>query len=390
VTIESAPHAAAPPNSGAPRQSASSVALVRARALSKRREGRLRFALLINLVIFLLQVVFGIVGHSLGLIADAAHNLTDVVAVFASIVAVRWARRRPTSQRTFGFHRATILAAQANAASILVVTAFIVYEGARRLVHPEKVHGAIVVIVAAIAAVSNLLAALLLRETGHGHRGHDHGNNAHEHDEHDHEHHDHEDHGRKPHEVMDVDGPDMEDKRADHAASEFASTVEPVADLNMRSAMLHLLGDAVASVGVLIAGLVILLTNRFYWLDPLASIGIGVLIGFHAWKLLRQTAEVLLESTPDGIDPNEVTKSIASVSGVEDVHDLHVWSLSSDVRALSVHVVVHGQPSLEEAQLVGNAVKERVRQRYSIAHATVELEGENCSPAGEWCAIDEQ
>jgi cobalt-zinc-cadmium efflux system protein len=296
--------------------------------VSVRRESRLRLALGFNIVIVVVQVVFGIVAHSLGLLADAGHNLTDVLAVVLSLIAVRWARRRPTGQRSFGHHRATILAAQANAFLILGATVLITYEGLRRLLHPAAVNGRIVIVVALIAAAGNLAAAVALREP-HGH------------------------------------------------------------DLNMRSAFLHMAGDAASSFGVAVAGAIMLLTKGNYWLDPLVSIGIGAIIAYHAWKLLRSTNEVLLESTPAGLDIAELTAVINGVDGVEHVHDLHVWSLSSEVRALSAHVVLDGHPSLEEAQVVATAIKSTIGPQFSIAHATLELECESCVDQGPWCAIDD-
>lgn len=303
---------------------------------SERREKRLTIALGLNLIIVLAQVVFGFVAHSLGLIADAGHNLTDVAAILASLIAVRWARRRPTGQRSFGYHRATILAAQANAVGILVVTLWIVYEAVVRLLHPEPVRGGLVVIVALIAAAANLFAALAVRESHAGHSGH----------------------------------------------------VSSGTDLNMRSAMLHLISDTAASIGVAVAGAVILLVDGGYWLDPGISIVLGLLIAFQAWKLLRAATDVLLESTPLGIDTADVADAIRTMVGVEEVHDLHVWSLSSDVRALSAHLVMSGHPTLEEAQVVGDAVKRMIGPRFSVSHITLELECETCSTDGPWCAID--
>ena len=307
-----------------------------ARATSARRERRLAIALVLNLVIVVAQVVFGFLARSLGLIADAGHNLTDVAAILASLLAVRWARRRPTGQRSFGYHRATILAAQGNAVSILVVTVWIIYEGVNRLIHPEPVRGGIVVVVALIAATANLIAAVAVRES---HTAHDHGSA----------------HGE---------------------------------DLNMRSAMLHMIGDTAASIGVAIAGTIILVSGGAYWLDPAVSMALGVLIAYQAWKLLWAATDVLLESTPSGIDTGEVSTAIATMPGVEAIHDLHVWSLSSDVRALSAHLVMSGHPTLEQAQVVGEAVKQMIGPRFAISHITLELECEACSPSGQWCAID--
>lgn len=307
-------------------------------AVSQRRESRLRIALALNVVIVVVQVVFGLAAHSLGLLADAGHNVTDVAALLASLMAVRWARRSPTAERSFGFHRGTILAAQANAAGILAVTVLITYEGVRRLIHPTPVSGGIVVVVAAGAAAANLIAALALRE-GHNHAA----GSAHDQGE---------------------------------------------GDLNMRSALLHMAGDALASVGVAIAGAIILVTGRFDRLDPAVSLGIGALIAFQAWKLLRSTSDVLLESTPAGLDLTGLATAMESVDGVEHMHDLHVWSLSSEVRALSAHLVLEGHPTLEEAQVVGRRVKHAITTPFRIAHATLELECESCVDEGDGCAME--
>ena len=304
---------------------------------SERREGRLRLALVLNVLIVGLQVVVGLTARSLGLLADAGHNLTDVAAIVVSLIAVRLARRPPTASRSFGFHRGTILAAQVNAASILLVCAAVAVESVRRLGSPSHVAGGPVVVVALVGAAANLGAALAL---GEGHR-HAHADPAH-------------------------GGP----------------------DLNMRSALIHMVGDGVASLAVAVAGAVILLTGGWDWLDPFASLGISVLIGVQGWRLLRETAEVLLESTPAGLDLADLAGVMQGVAGVETVHDLHVWTLSSDVRALSAHVVLEGHPTLEEAQVVGERVKGTIRGPYRIAHATLELECEACGPPADHCAID--
>ena len=296
-------------------------------ALNARRERRLIIVLVLNLAIVAGEAIAGILAGSLGLLADAAHNLTDVAGVALALVAIRWARRAPTGRRSFGYHRGTVLAAQANAASILAVTILILFEGARRVARPEPVEGLIVVIVAGIALVANTGSALLLRE------------------------------------------------RED--------------DLNMRAALLHMAADAGASLGVLIGGAVILATGGFDWVDPVVSMLIGLLIGWQAWRLLRAASDVLLESTPTGLDPDDVASTIVAVEGVEGVHDLHMWSLSSEVRALSAHVTLTGHPTLEEAQEVGSRIKAEMAGTYRIAHATLELECEECVDDGSWCAIAE-
>jgi len=291
------------------------------------RERRLLVVLLLNVVIVVGEAAAGFVAGSLGLIADAAHNLTDVAGIALALLAVRFATRAPTERRSFGYHRGQVLAAQANAAMILAATALIAFEAIRRLANPSDVRGGIVVLVATVALVANAGSALLLRERGN--------------------------------------------------------------DLNMRAALLHMSADAGASVGVIIGGAVITVTGSFEWIDPVISLLIGVIIGWQAMKLVGETASLLLESTPRGLDVDDVLQTMLAVPGVEDVHDLHVWSLSSEVHALSAHVIVDGHPTLEQAQAVGTAIKAAVSAPFSIAHATLELECEGCVDDEAWCAMND-
>ncbi len=298
------------------------------RPVSQRREQRLLIVLSLNVAIVLGEGVAGFVARSIGLLADAGHNLVDVGGIALALLAVRWARRTPDASRSFGYHRSGVLAAQANAAAILVTTALITYESIRRLIHPESVEGGVVVVVALIALAANGFSALLLREKDHD-------------------------------------------------------------DMNMRAALLHMAADAGASLGVVIGGAIILVTDNADRVDPIVSLLIGALISWQAAVLLRASGDVLLESTPRGLDVAELAATIREVDGVEAVHDLHVWSLSSEVRALSAHVIVEGHPSLEEAQQVATRVKAAVSNPFAIAHATIELECEGCVDDGSWCAMDD-
>jgi cobalt-zinc-cadmium efflux system protein len=293
-----------------------------------RRDQRLRTALALNVGVVACQVVAGVVARSVGLLADAGHNLGDVAALALSLLAVRLARRPATPERSFGWHRSTILAAQANAATLLAVCAFIAYEAVDRLLHPTEVRGGLVVAAAAGAAIVNTVAARIL--------------NAHHH------------------------------------------------DLNMRAAFLHAAADAAVSVGVAASGAVILLTGRFDRLDAAVSLVVAAAIAWHALRLARAATEVLLEATPAGLPLDELAATMAAVDGVEAVHDLHVWSLSSDVRALSAHLVLRGHPTLEEAQEVAGRVKAAIADPYGIAHATLELECETCLPPelSDACDLD--
>lgn len=281
------------------------------------RDRRLLLAVGLNAIIVVVQAVFGWRAHSLGLVADAAHNLTDIAALCLSLWALRLTRRSPTGKQSFGYHRSGILAAQANAALILVATAFIFYEAFRRLSHPVPVEGSIVVVVASVALIANGLAVWALTDDGH--------------------------------------------------------------DLNMRSAVLHMAGDAAASVGVIVAGVVILATGRFFRLDPLVSIGVGAIIAWRAVSMLRETTDILMEATPRSLDRAALLEAIAASEDVEGVHDLHAWSLSSHITALSAHIVLAGHPSLEVAQTVGQRIKDMLLHDFAVGHATLELECEPCA-----------
>ena len=273
------------------------------------------------------QVIFGLEAHSTGLLADAGHNLTDIGALALSLFAVRLTLRPRSPERSFGNHRATILAALANAAAIAAVTALIVIESVRRLAHPEHVHAGTVVAVAAGALIVNGIAALVLRDGTH--------------------------------------------------------------DLNMRAAALHMAGDALGSLAVLVAAAVLLAVPSASWLDPASALVVAAIIVYEAAGVFRNSVEVLLESTPSDVDLTSLTSTMVEVPGVSEVHDLHVWSLSSEMRVLSAHVVLTGHPSLEEAQAVGDKVKEAIAGPFTISHSTLELECERCADGdGDPCVMD--
>ena len=233
-----------------------------------------------------------------------------------SLLAVRLALRPPTPSRSFGHHRATILAALANACLVTIVTLLIVVASVERLAHPVSVRAGIMVSVAALGLVVNGLSVLLLRDRS--------------------------------------------------------------GDLNMRASLLHMAGDALSSLAVVVAGAVLLVAPSATWLDPASALVITAIILVQASRVVGGSVAVLLESTPPDLDPPAVSATMAAVPGVSQVHDLHLWSLSSDVRVLSAHVVVAGHPSLEEAQATGERVKEAVARQFAIAHATLELECERC------------
>lgn len=281
------------------------------------RTARLWAALGINAALVLAEVVAGAVGRSSALLADAGHNLADVVAIAGALAAVRWALRPRSDLRSFGNHRGTILAALGNAALLAVVTCAIVALGIDRLLHPLPVDGALVAGVAGAALVANGAAAWVLRDKSR--------------------------------------------------------------DLNMRTVALHMVGDVAASGAAVVAGIVIVTVgSTAERADAAASLAVAVLIGIQAVRLMRESADVLLESTPADVDLASLRHAVTGVAGVGEVHDLHVWSLSSDYRALSAHLVLQGHPTLEEAQRVGGQVRQRMLADFGIAHTTFEMECERC------------
>jgi cobalt-zinc-cadmium efflux system protein len=290
------------------------------------RTRRLVVSLALNIGLVVLQIVFGVVAHSTGLLADAGHNLADVGALILSLVAVRLALRPPSAERSYGNHRATILAALANAALIAVVTVLIVVDSVHRLGHPEQVRAGIVVAVAVGGLVVNGIAALILRD----------GTN----------------------------------------------------DLNMRAALVHMAGDALASLAVVCAGVALLVVPSASWLDPASALVVAAIIVTQAYRVLRSSISVLLESTPSDLDLHRLTDVMARVPGVGEVHDLHVWSLSSEVRVLSAHMVLTGHPTLEEAQVVGDQVKAAIAGPFAISHSTLELECERCNDEDDPCRME--
>src|SRR6202166_3821438 len=265
------------------------------------RGSALKVALALTCVVLAVELVGGLVSHSLALLSDAGHVLTDVFALGLAWFAVEQAKRPADQRRSYGYHRVSILAALVNAVTLIVIVIAIAYEAVRRIANPEPVQGAVVIVSALIAIAVNSYIAFGLRG----------------------------------------------DSKS----------------LNLRAAMLHIVGDVAASVGVVIAGAVILLTGWLY-IDPLLSIAIAVLIAFGAWRIVRETVNLLMEGTPADIDLAAVTKEIAATELVTSMHDLHVWALSSEQVALSCHVVV-GDCALGDAEHVVRDLEQRLCARFA-------------------------
>ncbi len=260
-----------------------------------------------------LEFFGGLASQSLALVSDSGHVLTDAFAIGLSILTIRLGRKPHTSRRTFGYHRAEIFAAFVNGSALIIIALLILYEGYRRVLQPPQVQGTLVLAVAFVGLVGNLGMARLL------------------------------------------------------VGSRKTS-------LNVRGAFLHVLGDTISSVGVIIAGIIVTLTS-YSIVDPLIAIFIGVLILRNAFSLVRESTDILMEATPRHLELGKVAKTIQSVEGVTGVHDLHIWTITSGLYALSGHVIVRSE-TLEEGSRIIEEASRKLREAHGIEHVTLQLEGE--------------
>ena len=277
----------------------------------------LKISLFVTLAYILLLVVAGIRAHSLALLSEAGHNLSDFLALLLSLAAVYLQARPPSATKTYGYHRAGVLAALINAGSLVVIAFFIFYEAYRRLLAPEHVHAGLMMWVAATGVVMNGVIALLLYRSG--------------------------------------------------------------GDVNIRSALIHEVGDTLSTAAVIVGGWAILVTRQ-YWIDSALSMAIGALILWSSCGILRETMNILLEGTPRGMKLDAVADAIRKVEGVNDVHDLHVWSIGSESHALSCHIAIADIPPSVSERILRD-VKEVLHHSFRIEHTTIQFEHAECEIA---------
>jgi len=287
---------------------------------------RLSIALVIVATIMVAEVIGGLLSNSLALLGDAGHMLVDALALGISLIAIRVARRPATTTRTFGYHRVEIMAALANGVILGLVAMYIFYEAYQRFLAPPEVEPALMMAVAGVGLVANVSAMWLLREV-----------------------------------------------RRDN--------------LNMKAAFWHILGDTISSLGVIAGGVVIAVTG---WsrVDPIIAVLIGCIILWGAVRLVRESADILLEAAPKDIQTDEVARMIAAIPGVEDVHDMHIWTITSGIHALSAHLLIEDQTVAQSGD-IARAVERDLARRFNITHTTLQLECERCEgcPAGLVCNI---
>ena len=298
---------------------------------------RFILAIILTSLILVAEVAGGIISGSLALLSDAAHVFMDIFALALSFFAMRLAARPPDDRHSYGWHRAEVMAALINGSSLVIMAIGIWVEAFKRFRNPVEIRSTEMLIIAVIGLVVNLVVAYILG--GHATREHEH-----------------------------------EDHQSGH---------EPRQNLNLRSAFLHVLGDAISSVGVIVAAILIGFTGA-NWLDPLISVMIGVIIVISAWRVLRSSLHILLEGVPEGLSVSKINESLRSVAAVSSIHDLHIWNLSSDSVALSAHITLD-QTEQQNPEITLSKIKEVLDREFDIQHTTIQFEKTPCQNGQGGC-----
>ncbi len=282
---------------------------------SSLHQRHLLIALFVTGTIMVAEVIGGLLSNSLALLSDAGHMLMDILALLLSFFALRFATRPATERQTFGFYRLEILAALINGTVLLGLSLFIFYEAYQRFIEPREIKGLLMLGVAAIGLGANIISALVLRAGSHK-------------------------------------------------------------SLNVKGAFLHVIGDLLSSVGVIIGGTIILLTG---WgrVDAIISFVIGGIILIGAYNLVMESVHILLESTPKDVDLSEVIRGAKAIEGVRDLHHVHLWTITSGIYALSAHVLIEDQMTSRSSQILED-VNTFLRDRFHIDHTTIQFECETC------------
>ena len=285
--------------------------------LDKSITGRFRYAIILTAATLIAEIIGGWWTNSLALLSDAAHVFLDLFALLLSLGAIMLAAMPVSDTRTFGWHRTEVFASFINGSTIFIIGVIICYEAVGRVMDPEPVKSLPMLVIAAIGLATNLFAAGALH--------------SHSHD-----------------------------------------------DLNVRSAFLHLIGDAAASVGV-IAGGVIMYFTGWYMLDALISVAIGLMIFYGSWRVMRESVHILLEGVPRGVEVREVEAAMREVEGVGDVHHVNIWTICSHIIALSGHIVLHPSHCKEDHGAMLRKIEERLFERFHISHTTLQVEMTRCT-----------
>jgi cobalt-zinc-cadmium efflux system protein len=288
--------------------------------MNDKSQNRLIWSLAVTVALFVAEVAGGILSNSLALLSDAGHVLTDGFALALSFIAIAIGRRPTDWRATFGYQRIGILAALINGASLIIIAFFIAFEAYERFQSPPAIDAGLMLVIAVIGLIGNLVMALLLHGGSH--------------------------------------------------------------DLNVRSAWLHVIGDALSSVGVIVAGLVIYFTG---WdaIDPLVSAAVCAVILISGVRVVKEALWIFLELTPAGFHPEDLARRLSDIAGIEDIHDLHIWSIAHKIPAFSAHVRVSDQ-RISEADAIRREIEHRLAH-LGIGHTVIQIECADCGANGIYC-----
>ncbi|CEM07003.1 unnamed protein product [Vitrella brassicaformis CCMP3155] len=343
---------------------------------------KLILASVICLIFMIVEIVGGFLAHSLALMSDASHILSDLASNLIGLFAIWLASQKGSTTMSFGYHRAEILGALGSVFIIWGVTAWLLYEAVDRVVHPAVVDGQIMSITALIGVAVNLILTQVLQTHSHGigHtcHGHDHGH-AHDHGHsHGHAHHEHGTHTRdeggkievKVHEHHDSHD-HSHDHAHDHSHDHGHQDKKQQKSMNLDAAYIHALGDLFQSLGVLIAALCIWYNPEWHLADPICTLIFSAFVMWTTTEIVREAVNILMEGTPEHIDLSQLQLDLSNIKGVVDVHDLHVWSLSVGSPALAVHIVAGEEPMARSILESATAV---CQSKYDILHTTIQVD----------------
>ncbi|CEP18610.1 hypothetical protein [Parasitella parasitica] len=310
---------------------------------------KLAIATTIALLFLAAELIAGYLANSLALMSDAFHLLSDVASFIVALAAIYLAEKPPTKKHTYGFHRAEVIAALVSVFTIWVLTGFLVTEAIERLRTPQVIDAKLMCITASIGVLVNIVLAFVLG--GHHHQ-HGHGQDGHAQDDHESQQHQHSDHKE--------------------------------ANINLRAAALHVLGDLLASIGVLISSIVLIFKPEYTIVDPLCTFIFSIIVLYTTYHLVKDSIAVLMEGAPGHIRPEEIEKSLLQITGVISVHDLHIWALSPGKSSLTAHIVATAASSYDD---ILHQAQRALGGIYGIHHSTLQIESDragftsHCRPA---------
>lgn len=284
---------------------------------------RLLATSLLNIIFTIVEIVGGIVSNSLSLLSDALHNLADSSAIFVAYIAHLISKRKPTARKTFGFRRFEILAAFLNSVLLIGICLYLFVEAYRRFVHPEPIKGLVMLVVAVVGLLANLASVLILQR----------------------------------------------DKSR---------------NLNVKAAYLHLMGDTLSSIAVIVGGIFIWLFE-IYWLDPVITVAVSLYIIWHTWHVLKESVDILMQGTPPGLEVEEVKSFIESDPRIRNVHHIHLWRLDDQRLHLEAHIIVAQDIMVSTAGQLRDELVERLHEKFAITHTTLQMEYDTCTDAHTDC-----